>query len=338
MAFDNVNKVTWNEMTGDLKTVFNVTSNNITLEVSERSAEDKRLSDLIDAEAKKRAEEFDKLKDVKVGSAIGSAIAKAKDGQIIKINQSKLELEPDDNFRCMRFVDSIPEKNAEFSVAPSAYSSYSLDVEKEYIANLQDDRMYKWNGSSYVSIGRVHDILPNKIWLYNPRTNHFEFYNYWNKYDRIVTYKTGYNPPVIIPKVTKWKPYDHGPNGNTLQNGEYTVVGEFDFTYRVYQMPSDGILCCYGTGRWNSPRTIYKAINKGWNSSKTEAWWELNNTYFQIFPGYYADPDGSHLGKDCTCQIQVQKGDQILIRSQEIPCPAKLYMVVNSSWYIIMEG
>jgi hypothetical protein len=68
-------------------------------------------------------------------------------------------------------------------------------IDKQYeifddgdIYALHQDKVYTYNTASaqWVVKGAIHDILPNRIFLYNARLQHFFFYNYWNKYNRIV--------------------------------------------------------------------------------------------------------------------------------------------------------
>ena len=179
------NKVTWNEMAPELRELFNVFKRNI-----ERLGTGNYISeDDLNAEITKRKSEFDRVKNLSgtAGSALGKAMLTGKDGQVIKIDQYNQKLVADDNFRQCRFADGITERSTELGLNPSQYNSYSLDIAKEYICSLYDDTLYKWNGSSYVKDKKLHEYLLNKIWLYNPRSKHFVFYNYWNKYDEIVT-------------------------------------------------------------------------------------------------------------------------------------------------------
>lgn len=202
MSFDPKNKVTWSEMTASLKSVFDVTTANTSKEASERSAKDVALNKAIDDEIATRKERFEKLKNIKIGSAISKVISEGLQGQIVKIDIVNKTLYADDWFKTCRIVDTIPEFNTEKTIAPSAYNTYgTLDISADYIINLQNDRYYQWNGTIYVEKGRVHDFVYNKTWLYNPRTNHYEFYNYWNRYDRIVTYKDGYVAPPLITNI-----------------------------------------------------------------------------------------------------------------------------------------
>lgn len=60
-----------------------------------------------------------------------------------------------------------------------------FDDDKIYA--LHTDEIYEYDAvnSKWVVTGKVHEQLPNRIFLSNPRLNSFYFYNYWNKYTRI---------------------------------------------------------------------------------------------------------------------------------------------------------
>ena len=73
--------------------------------------------------------------------------------------------------------------------------STSFYIDKQYeifddgdIYALHQDTVYTYNtGTAKWDVkGTVHDLLPNRIFLYNARLQHLFFYNYWNKYSRIV--------------------------------------------------------------------------------------------------------------------------------------------------------
>ena len=293
MSFEPKNKVTWSEMTASLKTVFDVTTSNTSKEASERSAKDVALNKEIDDEIPKRKEHFEGLKDIKIGSVITKVISEGLQGQVVKIDIVNKTLYADDWFKTCRIVDTIPEFNTEKTVAPSAYNTYgTLDISADYIINLQNDRYYQWNGTAYIEQGRVHDFLYNKTWLYNPRTNHYEFYNYWNRYDRIVTYKTGYVAPPLIPnniRSDEWKSVGgHNSYSDTRQfllnhlaadpsHSFYCQFGGFDGTAGAYLVRADGILVFCA-----SAPTIYKNNNIGFSSYYEDggAWALYDTTYF----------------------------------------------------------
>lgn len=62
-----------------------------------------------------------------------------------------------------------------------------FDDDKIY--SLHTDEVYEYDvgSTSWIVTDKVHNVLPNRLFLYNKRLHHLFFYSYWNKYIRIDT-------------------------------------------------------------------------------------------------------------------------------------------------------
>lgn len=299
MAFNNEDKVTWKETDNSLKAVFDVTTANTSRESQERINKDNELNSKIDLEIATRKEYFDSLSNFNPNSSISSILKNGLDGQIIKVDLVGRKLYADNWFRTCRVVNNDTEFNNEKSLSPTSYGSFGvLDVPADYIINLHNDRYYKWNGTSYDEEGRVHDLIPSKSWLYNPRSNSFDFYNYWNRYDKIITYDDtppGYDPPPLTPRkrISGWK--SAGGLNDThaktkLENAVnsnpnycyYASFGGFDDTIGAYIVSGDGILVFFTGANVN----IKKNTGADWVPAYHDGghWAYNNSNYFVKIP------------------------------------------------------